>query len=111
MNTTSGIVFEKDLDTQKRYVRIDFDLYGKAMIPFLEQIGVVDRNDDFWEEYANAITGDELRQRMYQRIDTWKGTTNNYKAPCQDEAPPRPGYCTAFAFGMPVAGRICLIKI
>ena len=72
MSAMSGIVFEKDIDTKKRYVRIDFDQYGKAMIPFLEQIGAIDRNDDFWEEYANAISGEELRQRMYQRIDAWK---------------------------------------
>jgi hypothetical protein len=72
MSAISGIVFEKDMDTKKRYIRVDFDQYGKAMIPFLEQIGVIDRNDDFWEEYATAITGDELRQCMYQRIDAWK---------------------------------------
>lgn len=72
MNTTVGIVFEKDVNTKKRYVRIDFDRYGKAMIPFLEQIGVIDRNDDFWEEYSTAITGSELRQRMYERIDAWE---------------------------------------
>ena len=30
MSTISGIVFETDLDTKKRYVRIDFDLYGKV---------------------------------------------------------------------------------
>ena len=72
MDIESGVVFEKDINTQKKYIRVDFDLYGKAMIPFLEQIGVIDMSDDFWEEYANAITGEELRQRMYQRIDTWK---------------------------------------
>jgi hypothetical protein len=72
MNAASGIVFETDIDTKKRYVRIDIDQYGKAMIPFFEQIGIIDQNDDFWEEYATAITGDELRHRMYQRIDAWK---------------------------------------
>ena len=72
MSTLSGVVFEKDLDTKRRYVRIDFDQHGKAMMPFLEQIGVIDRYDDFWEEYATAISGEELRQRMYQRIDAWK---------------------------------------
>ena len=69
---TSGVFFETDINTKKKYVRIDFDLYGKAMIPFLEQIGIIDRNDDFWEEYSNAISGEELRQHMYQRIDAWK---------------------------------------
>ena len=51
MNTT----FETDIDTKKRCVKTDFD-----------------RNDDFWEKHATAITGNELRQRMYQRIDAWK---------------------------------------
>jgi hypothetical protein len=72
MSAMSGVVFEKDMDTKTRYVRIDFDRYGKAMIPFLEQIGAIDHGDDFWDEYAASITGDELCQRMYQRIDAWK---------------------------------------
>lgn len=72
MNAISGISFEKDMDTKRRYVRIDFDQYGKTMIPFLEQIGAIDRNDDFWEEYTTAISGEELRRRMYQRIDAWE---------------------------------------
>ena len=72
INTISGVVFEEDTNTKKRYVRIDFDQHGRAMIPFLGQIGVIDKSDDFWEEYANAITSEEFRQRMYQRIDAWK---------------------------------------
>jgi predicted transcriptional regulator len=71
MNTISGIVFEKDTNTNKRYIRI-FDQHGKTIMPFLEQIGVIDRNDDFWEEYTTAIIGDELRRQMDQRIDAWK---------------------------------------
>ena len=51
----SGVVFEKEMSTKKRDVR-----------------GVIDRNDDFWKEYATAITGEELRQRMYRKIDAWK---------------------------------------
>jgi len=72
MNAISGIVFEEDINTKRRFVRIDFDKYGKVIVPFLEQIGIIDRNDDFWEEYATSISGDELRKRMYQRIDKWK---------------------------------------
>ena len=72
MNTVSGVVFEKDTNTNKRYVRIDFDQHAKAIVPFLEQIGVINSNDDFWDEYTTAISGDELRQRMYQKIDAWK---------------------------------------
>ena len=72
MSAIVGIDFETDVNTKKKYVRIDFDRYGKAIIPFFEQIGVINKNDDFWEEYANSITGDNFRQRMYQRIDAWK---------------------------------------
>ena len=72
MDTTSGVDFEQDINTNKIYVRIDFDRHRDAIVPFLEQIGAIDRNDDFWKEYATAITGDELRRRMYQRIDEWK---------------------------------------
>jgi len=36
---------------------------------------VFDQNDDFWEKHATSITGNELRQRMYQRIDAWKQTS------------------------------------
>jgi len=72
MNAITGIFFEKDTNTNRRYVRVDFERYSRAIIPFLEQIGVIDQNDDFWEEYATAISGEELRQYMYQRIDAWK---------------------------------------
>jgi hypothetical protein len=72
MSAVQGIVFETDMNTKKRYVRIDFDRYGKAMMPFFTQIGIIDANDDFWEEYATGITGDELRHNIYQRIDAWK---------------------------------------
>ena len=72
MSEVAGIVFETDTNTKKRYVRIDFDKYGKDMMPFLEQIGIIVSNDDFWDEYATAISGEELRRRMYQRIDSWK---------------------------------------
>jgi len=48
------------------------NVIGTLMTRILEQIGTIDQNDDFWEEYTDAITGEEFRQRMYQRIDTWK---------------------------------------
>jgi hypothetical protein len=37
-----------------------------------EEISTVDQEDDFRQEYATAITGDELRQRMYKIIDAWE---------------------------------------
>ena len=72
MRAISGITFETDMYTKKRYVRIDFDRYGKSMILFFAKVGVMAHEDDFWEEYATAITGKELCQCMYQRIDAWK---------------------------------------
>jgi len=66
MSEISGI------DTKKKYVRVGFNQHGSTMIPFFEQSGTVDRNDDFWEECTTAITGEELRRRMYKRIDEWK---------------------------------------
>jgi hypothetical protein len=72
IDAASGVVFEKDANTNKRYVRIDFDRHREALVPFLERIGVIDANDDFWKEYAASVTGDELRQRIYQRIDAWQ---------------------------------------
>jgi hypothetical protein len=71
MNTLSGITFEKDEETRKRYVRIDLEQYGEEMTPFLEKVGAINPNDDFERAWASAITGDELKKRMYQRIDAW----------------------------------------
>ena len=62
MSTLSGIDFETDTVTKKRYVRIDFDRYGKAIMPFFEQIGVINRNDDFWKEYAAGVTGEIINE-------------------------------------------------
>jgi len=39
---------------------------------FCARFGITNQNDDFLEEYAAAISGKELRQRMYQKIETWK---------------------------------------
>jgi hypothetical protein len=68
----NGIVFEKDVKTNKRYIKVDFDKYGIAIFPFLEQIGVIDHEDDFWKEYSNSVPAGELRQKMYKNIDSWQ---------------------------------------
>jgi hypothetical protein len=71
MTVASGVLFEKDTVTNKRYIKVDYDRYGVAMLPFLEQIGVIDQDNDFWREYSNSISGEELLQNMYKSIDTW----------------------------------------
>ena len=72
MTVASGILLEKDTGTNKRYIKVDFDRYGIAIFPFLEQLGVVDYDIDFWREYSNSISGDELRQKMHKNIDAWQ---------------------------------------
>jgi hypothetical protein len=55
-----------------RYIRIDMQRYAKLLQPFMCQLGIIEQYpDDFKEAQASAISGDELRKRMYQRIDEW----------------------------------------
>ena len=71
MNVASGIIFEKDRETQRRYLCVDLEQYGEKITPFLESIGIFSTDDDFEKAWTSSITGNELRQRMYQRIDAW----------------------------------------
>jgi hypothetical protein len=71
MNAISGITFEQDRKTSRRYVRVDLEQYGEEITPFLEKMGVIDVGDDFEKAWTSSITGEELRKRMYQRIDSW----------------------------------------
>jgi len=72
MNAIAGITFEKDRTTQRRYLRVDLEQHGEEITPFLEKVGIFSHEDDFERAWASAITGDELRQRMYKRIDAWQ---------------------------------------
>lgn len=71
MNPVLGIVFEQDRETQRRYLRVDLEQHGEEITPFLETMGVISQDDDFEKAWASALTGKEIRQRMYQRIDAW----------------------------------------
>jgi hypothetical protein len=79
MNTMSGIIFEKDKKTGKRYVCIDIEQYQMEIIPFLKKIGAIDMNDDFDKVWASAISGEQLRERMYKKIDAWNWEQKNGK--------------------------------
>jgi len=72
MNAVPGIIFEKDRDTCRRFLRIDLEQYGEEITPFLEKIGAVSYVDDFDKALTSAINGNEFRQRMFKRIDEWK---------------------------------------
>ena len=71
MNPVLGITFEKDSKTQRRYLCVDLEQYGEEITPFLENVGVISHDDDFAKAWASAVTGNEIRQRMYRRIDAW----------------------------------------
>ena len=38
---------------------------------FSEEVEDLPHDENFEKEYISAITGEELRHRMYQRIDAW----------------------------------------
>jgi hypothetical protein len=69
MNVISGITFEKDRKTKRRYVCVDLEQHGEEITPFLEKVGAIDRDDDFEKAWTSAITGEEIRQRMHRRIE------------------------------------------
>jgi len=71
MNAIQGITFEKDMETNRRYLCVDLEQYGEEVVPFLEKIGIISSDDDFEKAWTSAITGEELKRRMYQRIDAW----------------------------------------
>jgi hypothetical protein len=79
MNTPSGIVFEKDKKTSKRYVCVDIEQYQEEITPFLEKIGAIDLTDDFDKAWASAISGEQLRERLYKKIDAWEWEQKNKK--------------------------------
>ena len=61
MNT---ITIEKTGKTKRRY----FSEYDEENTSC--QVTICD--DDFKKAYASSLTGDELKERMYMRIDAWK---------------------------------------
>lgn len=67
MARVAGIKFEKDTKGENRFVRIDLKKHGKEINPFLENIGAVE-TDDFEQLWANAITGEELCQKVNEHL-------------------------------------------
>ena len=46
----------------------DLERYGEEITPFC----LMPHDEDFEGALATAITGKELRRRMYKRIDAWQ---------------------------------------
>lgn len=69
MARIAGIKFENDTKGKRRYVRIDLKKHSANIAPFLEKVGAVEP-DDFERQWANAITGEELKQGLHQFIDS-----------------------------------------
>jgi len=57
----------KEANTMQR-----IPIYRESTTCGKEKIGLMRNDDDFEKAYASAITEDELKQRLYQRIDAWK---------------------------------------
>ena len=70
--------FINDINGMKSLVVLpinEFDLIIEELKKW-ENIRLYDdtkrKEDDFWKEYANSISGEALRQKMYKNIDSWQ---------------------------------------
>ena len=54
-------------------IKLDYcSEYNNKSSCFQGKNGFISSDDDFEKVYASAITTEELKQRMYKRIDNWK---------------------------------------
>jgi hypothetical protein len=67
MARISGIQIEKDHRGRPAYIRISIKKHGEKLRPFLEEIGVVEE-DEFDRDWKDAISGEELVERLKPRI-------------------------------------------
>lgn len=70
MSQVAGIQFEKDSRGGDRYVRIDLELYGNEIEPFLREIQRT-RHDPFDVDWENSLNPDQFKNEMHQRIQKW----------------------------------------
>ena len=56
MNAVRGITFEKDVNGNNRYIRIDMTRHAQALYPLLQQLGVM-QYPDGWED---GLTSEEF---------------------------------------------------
>jgi hypothetical protein len=71
MAQISGIQFEKNTKGENTYVRINLKKFGDQLQPFLEQIGIKKEEDEFDNEWKDAISGEEARVESKKRISSW----------------------------------------
>ena len=57
------------MNTEKTLIRKEKSI--DRFSPIFEMVGKTDRTDDFEKVCASAITSEELKLRMHQRIDAW----------------------------------------
>jgi len=70
----AGIQFNKDASGKEQSVTIDLKKHGKELQSFLAIIGAIANEDIFEKRWSNAISGNELVNRVQTHIKTlpWK---------------------------------------
>ena len=72
MNVANNISFEQDVEPKHEGRGVVFNqFYGKTP-SLLAGVEVNSQDDDFEKVWVSGISGEELKQRMYKRIDKWK---------------------------------------
>ena len=72
MNVANNISFEQEVETKHEGLGVVFNQFYGKIPPVLASVEVNSQDDDFEKVWASGITGDELKQRMYKRIDKWQ---------------------------------------
>jgi len=79
MARIAGVQFEKDAKGKATHVRFDLRKHGTLLEPLLDQLNqsakdlkqVSNQPFDFEKEWAEGISGEELKMRLEKRIRSW----------------------------------------
>lgn len=71
MATIQGIQFENDANGKPIAIKISLEKYGVQLEPFLRQVGVVDKDDEFDKEWQNGVPIEKAKEISIQKIRTW----------------------------------------
>lgn len=77
MARIAGITLNKTTSGKLKSVTIDLKKHGELMNPILEELGVIEvdlEKEKFFKKFNSGITGDEVRRRVHEYIETlpWK---------------------------------------
>ncbi len=69
MPRIAGITTKKNVKGKITHVTIDVEKYRQAIIPVLNQLGLIEKTE-FQRECENGHTIEESRKRVHAKIDT-----------------------------------------